>query len=142
MSGLFSMIAAAVVVFALSSGQVCSAQSTQSISGMYIGVSVNGPTGPRPSGVGIFLMQFGNQVYVSTDWGGQYIYNGSGTISGNTLTFQVTQADLITGTPKVLLGTATINAGRMTGITIMPEVGNSVVSDTVGAFSTTMFYPM
>jgi hypothetical protein len=140
-SGLFSMVAAVLGVFALSSGRVCSAQSAQNVSGIYLGTNVNGPNGPRIGNVAVFLLQSGSSVYVSTDWSG-YIYNGEGTISGDTLTFQITQIDRIVGAPNVIFGTATISAGRINGITVMPEVVNNVVHDTVGAFSTTLYYPL
>jgi hypothetical protein len=122
--------ATGVVALTLSPGLT----TPTNLSGLWFGTSLNSGSGGSALSSEIFVLQTGNSIYFSTLWNNLYIYDGTGTIIGNKITFQVTQTDFITGAAQVMNGSATINGNVISGITVV-GVGGS--TSTVGAFSVT-----
>jgi hypothetical protein len=88
--------------------------ATANISGLYFATHLSNSSGMKMWGAVFFLLQSGNNVYVSTMWDDAFVFNGPGTVIGNTISFDLAQ-DGAVGPPEIMSGMANFGGKVMTG---------------------------
>jgi len=98
--------------------------SLNGIAGVYVGPCVRAGLTMASDGADMNVVQNGNSLTITLSWDGVPGYIGSGTISGNQITFTLIGQGT---TPGVMTGTATVSGGNITGTSLItPPAGSTI----------------